>query len=352
MASARPPVSAVIVSHDAGERLRKTIASVKAAGPFAEILLVDSGSRDTSIPDALAVHPEVRLFAYDGNVGPSVTRNRGLKEAVSPLVLLVDDDMELLPGLLDGLLDALADESVVAAGPAITHASHPDIIQYAGARWHYAGMPSFPDMGRAWEAGPRRDVDVLTSGCLLIRREVALQAGGFLPLLGFLMEDAEFSLRLRFRGGRLVVVPAVRAVNEGGSAGLSIKKNTFSGRRLFLQARNRSLVRWLHHSPRTLLLGWPGVMLLETAGLLMSVAALKPWSFFAGKWSAWCAWKEASRLRREFSKARVACDSEVLQCPPLMLTGAAAKSGAGAWPRTVLDGMLRGWWQIIRWAIP
>ncbi len=352
MGSAEQPVSAVIVSHDAGERLAKTIASVKAAGPFAEILLVDSGSRDSSIPDALALHPELKLFVYDGNVGPCVTRNRGLKEAQSPLVLLVDDDMELLPGLLDGLREALEDEEVVAAGPAITHAAHPEIIQYAGAQWHYAGMPSFPDMGRAWEAGPRRDVDVLTSGCLLIRREEALNAGGFLPLLGFLMEDAEFSLRLRFRGGRLVCVPAVRAVNEGGSVGLSIKKNTFSGRRLFLQARNRSLVRWLHHSPRTLVLAFPGVLLLETAGLLMSTAALRPWSFLGGKWSAWCAWKQASKLRREFRKVRVAEDSEVLRCPPLMLTGAAAKSGAGVWSRSILDGLLRGWWKLIRWAIP
>jgi GT2 family glycosyltransferase len=352
MGNGRPRVSAVIVTHNACARLARTVASVKAAGNFAEILVVDSGSRDDSLRATLSLHPDLKPHVYDGNVGPCVTRNRGLREAISPWVLLVDDDMELQPGLLEGLCDALVAEDVVAVGPAITYASQPDIVQYAGASWHYAGMPSFPDMGLPWRPAPPREVDILTSSCLLIKREPALEAGGFLPLMGFLMEDAEFTLRLRLRGWRLLCLPAFRATNEGGSVGLSIRANAFSSKRLHLQSRNRSLVRWLHYSPRTLLFGWPAFACLEIAGLLMSCVALRPWTFFSGKWSAWVAWKEASRLRREFRRARVATDAEVLACPALMLTGAARRAGAGAWARRSLDALFRGWWTLIRRGIP
>ncbi|MSR74103.1 MAG: glycosyltransferase family 2 protein [Planctomycetes bacterium] len=341
-------VSAVVVAHQAGERLLSTLAGLQQAGSFAEILLVDSGSTDGSVQRAYAANPSLRVFPYDSNVGPCVTRNRGLREARSPFVLLIDDDMDLAPGLLSALLTPLlADENCVASGPRICDGVQRDVVQYEGGRWHYAGVPSFLGAGSREAPGPMRDVDVLTSGCLLVRREPVLLAGGFRSLLGYLMEDVELCLRLRLMGLRLVVVPTALAWNAGGSTGLSLRGASFPTRRLVQQARNRALVRCLIFTPTTRLLCWPGVALFELAGLAMSTASLKPHAWVWGKLSARQGRREALRLAREFRQLRKESDGTILGAPPLVFTAAARGSGATGPAARFLDGALRLWWRVI-----
>ena len=347
--SAAVQVSAVVVSHDGGELLLRTLAGLQHAGCFAEILLVDSGSSDGSVQQAMAAHPKLRVFPYDSNVGPCITRNRGLREARSPLVLLLDDDMELAPGLLDKLLaPLLRDAECVATGPRICEGARRDVVQYEGARWHYAGVPCFTGAGSSDAPGPPRDVDVLTSGCLLVRREEVLRAGGFRPLLGYLMEDVELCLRLRLMGLRLIVVPEATTWNAGGSAGLSLRGRSFPTRRLVQQARNRALLRLLLFTPTTRLLCWPGVALFEFAGLAMSTAALRPHAWVWGKLLAWNGRREALKLHKEFRLLRKETDRVVLGAPRFSFTAAARQSGATGLPARVLDTLLQAWWNIAK----
>lgn len=347
--SVSAPVSAVVVSHNPGALLPATLQGLKQAGDFAEVLLVDSGSTDGSVLQALREHPGVRCFPYDSNVGPCVTRNRGLREAQHEFVLLVDDDMELAPGLLAKLQSVLeSDPDIAAVGPRICSGEHRTRVQYEGGRLHYAGIPSFTGAGSEEPPGPQREVDLLTSGCLLVRRTLLLRAGGFQPLLGYLMEDVELCLRLRLMGHRLVVVPEACTWNAGASAHLSLRGRRFPTRRLIQQARNRALMRRIVFTPGTRMLLWPGVVLFELAGLAMSTAALRPHAWFWGKWQALMLSSAALRAHKEFSRVRREGDAIVLGVPPFTFTSAAQTSGAGALSSRILAAVLRGWWAVVR----
>src|SRR5262245_5962596 len=192
-------VTAVVTTHNARATLLRCLASLRSAGPIAEILLFDSGSTDGCLDDLNGAHQDIVVERIPTNVGPCVTRNLGLRKARSPRVLFVDDDMILEEGVVGRLSDALDQNPAAAlAGPTIVFAGQGNEIQYAGGTAHFAGLPHLLRLGRSPERKLAiRSVDVLTAGCLLADRDRVLSVGGFDEDYFYLAEDVDLSLRLR-----------------------------------------------------------------------------------------------------------------------------------------------------------
>src|ERR1700761_4213189 len=105
-------VSYVVPVYNKRRFLRQVVAGLAAQeGVFPrEYIFIDDGSTDGS---AEVLEPLIENWATarlirQANVGPSVTTNRGLREATYPLVKLVDGDDVLLPGATIQLSTALA----------------------------------------------------------------------------------------------------------------------------------------------------------------------------------------------------------------------------------------------------
>jgi glycosyltransferase involved in cell wall biosynthesis len=103
--TAREP-SVTVVIPVWGERyaatLPRAVASVRAQGPPAPIVVVDNAS-DAALPplgDAVVVRSETRLSA-------GAARNLGIAAVATELVVLLDADDELLPGALAALVEGL-----------------------------------------------------------------------------------------------------------------------------------------------------------------------------------------------------------------------------------------------------
>ncbi|NRA95921.1 MAG: glycosyltransferase, partial [Planctomycetes bacterium] len=188
-------MTVVVTAHDAGPDLVARLRRLLDSARFAAVWVMDSASSDGSVAEAASAIPELKIQRFEENVGPCVTRNRGLELATTPLVLWLDDDTEVDAGSVSALQDALlASDDRVMAGPSLRFADRRGIVQYEGGVCHYAGQPHMLHHETPAMGGAPREVDVLTSGCALVRRERVLQVGGFDSHLFFLMEDVELSL--------------------------------------------------------------------------------------------------------------------------------------------------------------
>src|SRR5207248_9239890 len=106
-------VSIVIPSYNCGPKLADTIHSIlrsEMAGiDAAELIVVDDGSKvpaeqsagKISCPDRFALR-----FIRQPNAGPGPARNTGFRAATGDLVMFIDDDIVVPPGLLQQYLAA------------------------------------------------------------------------------------------------------------------------------------------------------------------------------------------------------------------------------------------------------
>ncbi len=346
-------VTAIVVAHDAGLLLDATIEELLRHGPFAEVLVVDSGSRDGSAERVAAAHSEVRLIRYDENVGPCVTRNRGLREAKTEFVLFLDDDIRLAPGTLQRLRDELdADPSLAMVGPRTCYADRPDIIQYEGAYAHFAGLPHFRHLGEAAPVTEPAFVDVVSSGCLLARRVAMRDAGGFDESYFYLIEDVEFSLRLRLIGWRLKVVPEALAWNAGGSSGLSLRGQTYPARRIYYHARNRALlVLGLYRIETLVVLAWP-LLFFDLAWFLFACLGRQPVAFLRGRWDVLRCLPAIRAARARVAGRRRVRDGALLGAPSLTFTPSALAQPLARQFARVLDGVMKLFFAVVRGALP
>ena len=347
-------ITIVVTSHNPGTVLDRTLSTVLMRAPTCPILLVDSGSTDGT---AARIHREfasVTVHEFEENRGPCATRNYGLEHAETPFVLFLDDDTVFEQGALHRLLQELeSDDAIAMVGPRIVHADNPDVVQYEGGLCHFGGAPHMLNMGRSVPPGPPRDVDVLTSGCLLVRKDPACEIGGFDENLFFLMEDVEFSLRMRYRGARLRVVPEAIARNEGGSEGLSLKANKrYPKRRVFYHSRNRWLVLRSLLAARSLMVLALPLLVLESAWFVFSILQGAFGSYLAGKRDYFRRSRRAVERRVSLDGHRALTDRQLLRAPPLTLTPRALSNPILAAFASALDWVLRGLFFLLKGLLP
>lgn len=153
-----------------------------------EALIVDN-SGDTRIAVWLESRAAERFrsIKLDPPLGFAASVNAGIEAAAGDVVILFDSGVDLTGDAVTPLVAALADPSVVVAGP-------------------YGLLAQGTPKEFAASKGP--EVDAIEGYCMAFRRTDALALEGFDPRFQFYrIADIEFSFRLRDRGGRAFVVP-------------------------------------------------------------------------------------------------------------------------------------------------
>lgn len=349
----RPAVTAVVTTHDAASTLDRCLASLRVAGPLAEVLVVDSGSSDDGLAGLADRHPGVRVVRLGANRGPCAARNLGAALARTPRVLFLDDDMVLEPGVVF-FLGAALDETPggALAGPVIVFDDQPDRIQYAGGSAHFGGLPHLLRLGEAPDrTRPPEKVDVLTAGCLMADREEFLAAGGFDEDFFYLAEDVELSLRLRQRGRYLLLLPHVVVRNVGGSAGVSLKDASYPARRMELHSRNRWLLLAKRYDRLTLFVLLPALLFYEAVWLLFAASARQLLPYLRGKRRALGVVLRHLLFRDLRGAPKAVPDGRLLGAPPMTFTRTALAQPGARRGAAVLDGVLRVYWHALSGAL-
>ena len=228
------------------------------AGWQLALMMVDNGSTDGSVEAVRREFETVEVLALQDNRRFAGGNNEGLRRVLAAgadAVMLVNNDTEADPGLIEHLLAALeADPKAGAAAPLITFAEPRDRIWYAGGYCVPAlGLAAHRGL-RAAERGQYRAVETtgyLTGCCLLARSDVWERVGLLDERYVIYAEDADWSLRARSAGYRLLFVPSARlrhkvSAASGASSPWKIYQRLRANLTLFARhARGIGRVSWL-----------------------------------------------------------------------------------------------------------
>ncbi|MBK9472984.1 MAG: glycosyltransferase family 2 protein [bacterium] len=271
-----PPLVVVIVNWNGMGVLRDCLASLRDSRYHGlRVILVDNGSTDASVPWTRQHHPGVEIIDAGENLrwagGNNVALRRLLAEDGDPLILLLNNDTIVPEGSLHTLARALAADPLAwLATPRICYAADPARVWYdGGVVGRHSGWVRHDGIRKlAGRLDPQpRYVDYGTGCALLMTSEALRRLGLFDESFHFYGEDADYSLRARAAGGRILHVPRSLVLHK-----VSATLGQESPQRAWL--RSRSHVRLMRtHWPRR---EWP-LLLPAQAG------------FFAGHmaWNLW-----------------------------------------------------------------
>lgn len=235
--SEQPLVSIIIPTKNNLHYLRRCITSLleKTSYPHYEILLMDDHSTD---PDVLAYYQEIQktspVIHIHKNEGPfnySRVNNQGARYAQGSLLLFLNNDVEITNAeWLDELVRWALLPGVGIAGAKLLYPD--ELIQHAGivlgmtghANHLFAGKPPARS-GLFLSSDCCRNVSAVTGACMLARRDVFDQIGGFNEDLPLVFNDVEICLRALKHGYRIVYNPASCLIHyEGRSRARYIPK--------------------------------------------------------------------------------------------------------------------------------
>jgi GT2 family glycosyltransferase len=214
-------VSVIIPTRDKAGLLRRCLGSLSSVTNWVdyEVIVVDSAP-DEPLPDSL--RPLVKaLVPYEGD-GFNFSRaiNLGAKRASGHYLLLLNDDTEAREeGWLQAMLEQAqrADVGVVGARLVDGHGDP----QHEGIVLGLWGCPAANVPFRHWSLGEcLRDCSAVTAACMMTRREVFEQLGGFDEGMWLGWNDVDYCLRARQAGYAVVYTrEAVLRHDEGSTRG-------------------------------------------------------------------------------------------------------------------------------------
>jgi GT2 family glycosyltransferase len=255
-------LTVVVLAWNGLQLTRETLDSLARCrvptGWRAHVMVVDNASSDGT-PAALAAdYPWVEVVALPENRRFAGGNNAGLERALeqgADAVMLLNNDVQADPGLYEKLLAALEQTpGAGAAAPLIYHAAPTDRIWYAGGRCDTALAHTSHRGIRERDRGQFRsleDTGYLTGCCLLATAE-AWKKVGFLDERYFIYaEDADWSLRARAAGYRLLFVPTARlwhqvSASSGGAANAwkTYQRLRANARLFATHARGLAVLTW------------------------------------------------------------------------------------------------------------
>lgn len=228
-----PDVSVLIVNWNTKELVGRCLDSLPAGmgnGLSFETIVVDNASVDGST-DLLRSRRDVTLLESEGNLGFAAAVNRAYRCSRAPLVLLLNADVELLPGSVTALV-GLLDEHREAAGAAPLY-RNPD---GSPQPFHFR-LPTFattlangsaliallPGMERRLRSHAMLDDDFSrprtvpqpSASCLLLRRSCLPPDRIFDERYPIFFNDVQLARSLARAGRDFWVTPDAVVVHEG-----------------------------------------------------------------------------------------------------------------------------------------
>ncbi len=344
-------VSVGVVNYNGESYLKRTLGAVERLGlAVGDVLLIDSGSTDAGLALVREHFPHVRVIPLGANLGPGAARNRAIKEAEHDRVLLIDNDVEPLPGCIEALNAALDDHSkAVLAMAAVLYESAPDTVQHVGAYPHFLGAPALldPDSSVARLDGTVRVVGSAITSCLMVDRARFGDRRWFDERLFLYFEDHELGMRASLQGYDCLSVPSARCLHRAGTIGVSIRETgRFTPIRVRYTIRNRWLTILMLYQARSLLRFAPALAVFEILQLLGGVKKgwLGHWLWAAG--STVRTLPHVLRVRAALRKSRRRADLDILKGGPFPFNKAMHRSGLDRAAQRVLDVIVELNWRM------
>jgi GT2 family glycosyltransferase len=332
-----PTVTAVVLAWQAEPWLRRGVEALLASEKVvADVVLVDNGCTTDDV-EVLERLPGVTVVRPGTNLGFAGGCNAGADAATGEYLALVNGDAVVEPTTLARLVDEAAHPDVGIAGGSVRLADDPRLINSAGNPVHILGLSWAGRLGEPEEGGDPTDVTVASGACMVIRRSLWRELGGFDTEYFAYHEDTELSIRVWRRGLRVVYVPDAVAVHR-----YEFSRNEF---KYFMIERNRLMFLATLWGWRALLLLSPALIGLELGMVALAAkqgwlrAKLRGWRWLAGHAG------HIRRRRRLLQHERTVPDRQWMGVLTDRVDPAAIELPAVTGP---LNAVMRGYWRLVR----
>ena len=217
----QPLVSIIIPNKDEKETLKACIDSIreKTEYPNYEIIIVENNSTTDEIFQyykELSQDPRIRLLRWKKEFNYSAINNYGVRHANGEYLLFLNNDVTVItPGWIRELLGVCQRPEVGAAGVKLIYPD--DTIQHAGCVIGLGGIAGhmFVNMpanrtGYLHKASILQDMSAVTAACMMMKRAVFEEAGGFTEKLSVAFNDVDLCLKVRKNHKLIVYDPYVQ----------------------------------------------------------------------------------------------------------------------------------------------
>lgn len=216
-----PLVSIIIPNKDARETLSACLQSIREKTTYKnyEILIVENNSTTDEIfayYGELAREENIRLLRWEKEFNYSAINNFAARKARGEYLLFLNNDVTVItPQWLEELLGVCQRPEVGAAGVKLLYPDN--TIQHAGCVIGIGGIAGsmFVDMpaersGYLHKASIMQDMSAVTAACMMMKKKVFEEAGGFAEELAVAFNDMDLCLRVNQAGHLVVYDPYVQ----------------------------------------------------------------------------------------------------------------------------------------------
>lgn len=247
-----PLVSVIIPNKDQADTLRTCIESIEKRSAYQnyELLIVENGSREEQ---TFAYYRELekkkncRILTWEKGFNYSAINNFAVRKAAGEYLLFLNNDVEVIaPGWMEELLGNCQRREVGIVGAKLYYPD--DTIQHAGIIIGIGGIAghAFLGMKRSrtgylHKASIQMDYSAVTAACMMMKRSVFEQIGGFEEKLSVAFNDVDLCLRTGEAGYLVVYNPRAELYHyeskSRGSEDSKEKIRRFQGEIEFMRTR-------------------------------------------------------------------------------------------------------------------
>jgi GT2 family glycosyltransferase len=239
-----PFVSIVILNWN-GQRFLQQYLPYVLASTYVnrEIVVIDNASTDDSVAFLQRAYPAVRIIQHDRNFGFAKGYNEALKQLQADYFVLLNSDVEVVPGWIEPVIDLMErNTNIAACQPKILQECNKQYFEYAGAAGGWLDSLGYPfargrvfdvcekDEGQYNDAAP---VFWASGAAMFVRAAVYRETGGLDEYFFAHQEEIDFCWRVQLAGYQVYVCPDSVVYHVGG--GTLPKGNA---RKVYLNFRN------------------------------------------------------------------------------------------------------------------
>ena len=254
--SQTPLVSIIIPSKNNSSLLKKCISSIAEKPSYKqwEIIIVDTGSEQAEVfgyYDYLRDHySNIKILAWQKPFNFSAANNYAVQSTCGDILLFLNNDIEVINNdWLERMLEHAIRREVGAVGAKLYYPNN--IIQHAGLIVGMEGIAIHlhkfflrDSSGYFGRLKAIQDLSAVTGACLMMRKDVFIDVGGFDERLSLAYNDVDLCLKIREKGYLIVWTPYAELYHhESKTRGY---EDTIEKRARFKKEKELFIKRWKH----------------------------------------------------------------------------------------------------------
>lgn len=226
-------LSISIVNFNTKNYLKKCLESIErnVHGIDYEVIVADNNSRDSSVEMLRRDYPWVYTIANKDNLGAPIAKNQTFKQAKGKYILILDSDIEILPGAIEEMLNFMDKHPKVGIlGPSVMfpdnkpqhscNKSVPTLWSAFGNKFFFFANLRYrfyrSTIGYIYLKKRYRQPEKfiwLGGMCLLVRKEVIQQLHGIDEKFFIYFDDTDFCLRANNAGWKVYYLPSASVIH-------------------------------------------------------------------------------------------------------------------------------------------